>query len=811
MPCMTRHRPLLGTAVVLSASALLLGACSSPLPLPELLQLATAIPSATPTATPTPSPTPTPTPLPIVAVREGERHLANGDWDRAELSFLQVINDPGATIDERANAQIGLAESHLRRGAFTEAAAEIDRLLAANPATPRAAQAYFLRGDARSGLGDWAGAIADYQAYLAARPGLIDSYVYERIGDAQIALEQYDAGLASYEQAITAGRYLQAELRLREKVAQVYRTLVNAEGAVTQYQAILERAQNPGYRAQIELYIGQAYFEAGNQDAAYAQWEQVFANYPSTFEALSALRALLDAGYPVNQYQRGLVNYFNGQYDIAIEAFYNHLSSLPVDEYPPEAYLYIARSYRKLGNLQAAQTELQSMIDFFDPEDSPAWADAWLELADIAASQGNTQTAFSLYEQFVTEHPSLPQAADALYAAGRLAQGNGDVPMASSYFQRLGVAYPTDERAAEGLFDLAFGAYRSGDLATAETLFRGAAELPANPVPADAHLWLGKTLAAASRPEEAAAAWNAAIAADPDGYFTLRAADLLTGQVPFTRPASFTLPADPDEGRLEAETWLAERLGLGAPPLADALRDDLASDFRMVRGRELWELGLQVEAKQDFEEVRRSFEGDALASYQLAIYFREIGLYRSSVLAARTVLRLVDTRPQDAPGFLARLQYPTYFSDLVLDYSGRYGLDPLFVFSLIWQESIFEGFAVSTASAQGLMQIWPPTGEDIAAALAWPEYTPADLQRPLVSIAFGTWLLQDEFKRLGGNPSAVLVAYNAGSGRALSYLEQAGGDYDIYFELIELSEPQLYVERIYEHYAVYRALYGTDG
>jgi soluble lytic murein transglycosylase len=129
---------------------------------------------------------------------------------------------------------------------------------------------------------------------------------------------------------------------------------------------------------------------------------------------------------------------------------------------------------------------------------------------------------------------------------------------------------------------------------------------------------------------------------------------------------------------------------------------------------------------------------------------------------------------------------------------------------LIWQESLFEGFAVSSASAQGLMQIWPPTGEDIASRLNWPNYQSADLQRPYVSVAFGTWLLREEYQRFGGDPFAMLSAYNAGPGNTATWMEEAAGDPDLFVEYIKLPEPQAYIKAIYAHYTVYRRLYGVE-
>lgn len=809
---MTHNRKFVLATVILLVVAVLESGCNAAkkVRLPELINRGTPVPTATPTSTPSPTPSPTPTPIPAQVVDQGERDLHNGDWDAAMQAFQAIVTNPSATIDEQAASQLGLARASLERGDFGSAKAILDTFLSQHPDDPKSAQAYFLRGDAKLGLSDWSGAIDDFKAYLALRPGLIDSYVYERIADAQLALGQNDQAIASYTQALNADRDFVGNLQLHEKVASVQRSLGNVDAAVEQYRTILEFAQNDPYRASIEFYIAQAYLDAGRTQEAYDQLQHVFMTYPASFEALSALRTLRDANIDVDQFQRGIVNYNQGQYDTALEAFYNYLAATPVN-YPPDVHLYIARCYRKLGNPQAALTELQAMHERFSLTDGlDVWADGWLEIAETYAQLGNTDAAFSTYDQFVADHPDLSQAADALYDAALLAESLDDHARAITYYQRLANEYPADSRASDALFRAGMDAYLSADYPTAQSLFTTTSTLPANDQVARSFFWLGKTFQAAGQQDQAASPFNQAITAGGASYYGLRARDITIAQSPFAPANSVDLSFASDEGQAEAEQWLVQTFSLTeTPPLAASLRADLATDPRMLRARELWDLGMQQESRVLFESVRTDHQDDPVSTYQLALYFRDIGLYRSSVLAAARILHLANVSPLDAPRFIARLRNPVYFSDLVTSYSQQYNLDPLWVYALIWQESQFEGFAVSTASAQGLMQIWPPTGEDIAARLQWPNYQPSDLQRPVVNVAFGTWLLRDELNRFDGNPLAALTAYNAGPGNTAKWVDAGSGDVDVFVESINLPEPKLYVERIYEHYEIYRAIYGS--
>jgi soluble lytic murein transglycosylase len=135
-------------------------------------------------------------------------------------------------------------------------------------------------------------------------------------------------------------------------------------------------------------------------------------------------------------------------------------------------------------------------------------------------------------------------------------------------------------------------------------------------------------------------------------------------------------------------------------------------------------------------------------------------------------------------------------------------LDPLLVFAVIRQESLFEGLAISSAYANGLMQIIPSTGQEIADRLNWVGYTRSDLFKPYISVKFGVYYLSRQRDGLDGNLFAALAAYNAGPGRSANWLRTAGDDPDMFYETITLSEPRLYIRRIVEYYAIYQRLYG---
>jgi soluble lytic murein transglycosylase len=197
-----------------------------------------------------------------------------------------------------------------------------------------------------------------------------------------------------------------------------------------------------------------------------------------------------------------------------------------------------------------------------------------------------------------------------------------------------------------------------------------------------------------------------------------------------------------------------------------------------------------------------------LNSYQLARHLKELGAYLPSIVAAADVIVASGVATQNAPAYLARLRYPIHYQDLVVAQAAEYGFDPLLMFALIRQESLYNTQAVSSAGARGLTQVMPATGQAIANEVGDSGFQTGMLFRPYKGIEFGAHYLAEQLRRFDGNAAPALASYNAGPGRALDWYGIAGGEVDLFVTTITISETRTYVQRIYSHYAIYRALYG---
>ena len=787
--------------VLIVALFLSLTACN--LSEPQAVIYVTATPELA-TAGPTPIP-PTATVEPQIAMQLADRYLVNGYYENAVAAYQSVLSG-GAPANLAASAWFDMGRAALREGLFADAANAMSNFIGQYSDDGRIAQAFFLRGDAYSGLSEWADALADYQKYLELRPGRIDSYVYERIGDAQLALGQANESLTSYTTAADAGRSLVPELALREKAAQVYLNQGETGQALEQYNAILEVAQNAPYRASIEYAAAQAVINGGDQADGLTRMQSIFETYPGTPEAYKAMQTLLAADQNVDDFARGKVSYNFGDYEDAIDAFNNYSTEYALADIPAELYLLLGRAYREIGNSSAADTAFQTIIEQH-PSD-PLFGEALLEQGRTKFMAGDIDGAITQYLKIGDEYNYLPEAPEALWRAGYLYDTNDNPTQARAVFERLADAYPDTEQASSGLFLAASAAYNLGDPTGAERLYARLATTTTGDDQAAAYLWVGRLASDRGDSKTATEALQLAASSSPDSYFAARAQDILAGRDTFARPVTYQFNFDDAAQLADAEDWLRTTFNITQEGALWPLSAPLQNDVGLIRGNELWSVGANAEAEVEFQDVIDANKDNPLLSYQLAIFLRGIGAYSPSVYAGANVIIAANTATLAVPPYLSRLRYPDYYLDVVQDIAGRYNIDPLLVFSLIRYESLFDTYATAAAGEKGLTQVIPSTAEYIAQQLNWPNYQHSELFRPYVGIEFGAYYLSEQLELFDGNVQAALAGYNAGPGRASQWLDLSGGDPDQFMTAITIDSTRTYVQRIYGFYSIYRALYG---
>lgn len=794
-----------------------LSACST---LPPLPLGPTATPSLTFTPTTTPTLTPRPTPIPAVRIESGDRALFYGDYDAARAEYRFAF-EQAADAETRAEALWGFARTEWEAGKIQAAIDLFNQLIREHPESTRAAQAHFLLGEAYTSQNRFAEAAAEFGAYVSARPGVLDAHALERQGDAWFRAANYVEALNAYNAASAPPR-LDSGVELQIKIGQTRAALGDYAGAIAQYDAIAQTG-NDFIKAQMDYLAGSAYKFLGQTDRMNARFLHAVENYPVSYYSYLSLVELVEAGVPVNDLDRGIVDYFAGQYDVGLLALDRAIANgLDADG---TARYYRALSLVKVGRYDEAVAEFSYFIANYPAH--PKWAIAWygdLNYPTLTPGRAFTQWYYlDQHEQaarglrdFAAIAPSHPLAIEYLMAAARILERGGYLEDAAVLWETIADQFSGDNRAAESIFLAGVAFYRLGDFHRALADFQRAHLLSVDSFGrARALLWIGKTQEKLGDAEAARQAWTEAQSLDLTGYYSLRARDLLLERPPFAPASLLNLEVDLAAERASAAAWV--RLTFGLPPTTDLSGPGaLASDPRFVRGTEFWELGLYDEARLEFEDLRQAVSADPADSFRLANYLLDLGLYRSGITAIRQALTLAGydehAASLRAADYFNHVRYGLYFRELIEPAAQLNGFDPLFLFSVMRQESLFEGFVRSTAGARGLMQIVPETGADVAARMGWPLSFEADmLYRPMVSVKLGAYYLASNRASMGGDLYGALAAYNAGPGNALAWKELAGGDPDLFLEIVRPAETRDYIRGVYETYNIYRLLYSPLG
>ncbi len=170
-----------------------------------------------------------------------------------------------------------------------------------------------------------------------------------------------------------------------------------------------------------------------------------------------------------------------------------------------------------------------------------------------------------------------------------------------------------------------------------------------------------------------------------------------------------------------------------------------------------------------------------------------------AILAALSILNISS---------FEKIIYPYPNRAIIENYAAKYGVDPLFVVSVIREESKFLSKSESNKGAKGLMQIMPSTAQSIAESLGDKSYKEEDLLIPEKNIQYGTWYLASLQKVFNNNTTLVTAAYNGGRGHVQEWIN--GGQIDpnnIRLQDIPFKETQDYVGRVLKSYEKYNTLY----
>ncbi|MFZ0041135.1 MAG: lytic transglycosylase domain-containing protein [Solirubrobacteraceae bacterium] len=205
---------------------------------------------------------------------------------------------------------------------------------------------------------------------------------------------------------------------------------------------------------------------------------------------------------------------------------------------------------------------------------------------------------------------------------------------------------------------------------------------------------------------------------------------------------------------------------------------------------------------------RRSSQSSSVARRRRVAARRRRGMLALVVLVA-VVVGVVLAMPL-AKKAVNEFGLPLRYSDVIRQQAAEKRLPPDLIAAVIYAETKFDA-RTSPAGALGLMQIEPQTAQFLARRSGAKTFTTADLAKPQVNIAYGSYYLRYLLDEYQGNHVLALAAYNGGEANVDRWLAQARAN-GTGFGIGDIPFPETrdYVARVLTAQKQYRQTYASQ-
>ena len=226
------------------------------------------------------------------------------------------------------------------------------------------------------------------------------------------------------------------------------------------------------------------------------------------------------------------------------------------------------------------------------------------------------------------------------------------------------------------------------------------------------------------------------------------------------------------------------------PELAQ-LKADLSKKPGIRRALELLSLDMKAQGRAEwFHALDADNKAQMLAATKLA---QDNGFYFTSIL----------TLSKAKEWNQIELRFPMAHETLVRKEAREQGVSPALVYGVIRRESAFDPNIVSSAKAQGLMQLIPPTAKQVTRGLGLKPLARKQIFEPDTNVKLGTAYLKTLLSRFDGNYALATASYNAGPHRMPKWAPDYPLEAARWAESIPFNETRNYVQAVMGYMTIY--------
>ena len=575
----------------------------------------------------------------------------------------------------------------------------------------------------------------------------------------------------SFEQLIRADDDPAVALSASRRLAEVDLELGRFPEAVALLRAEITRRSDG---AVLELDLGRALTGTGQPGAAADAWRRAYLFDPEGELGAEAQQLLLQqrsplTGLPPHEILSHAERLLRTGHAKAALAAMNAFAS---PGQSGELEVCAAQCERTLGHQDEARAHLGRAIEL---KDARAAAVARIQLARAMEADGDLPAALALLGQVAKQRPHSREGSEAVYLAAWIAMEHGDTSQSFRLFGHL-TAHRRDKHADEARWWTGWSDELAGKPAAAVAAWRPLlSPLATGSAGPQALYWSARAREELGDSAEAEKLRRTLGELAPASYYALLSRHGLPGESQSQRSSACQRALDPDTS------------------LGRSLR----------RGELLWALGLEgpAQAELDLADRQARLASEAVAVAEVESELGEPG----------RAFALVQARGAGCftGGLVAPEFFPRPFRAEVEEAAQAAGIDPIWIWAIMRQESRFNPRARSAALAGGAMQLLGTTAARVASIAG---ISAVDRDSPAQAIEVAAWYLRALSDRFRGELAMVAAAYNAGPDAVANWMAMQGPRrLDVFVEQIPFRETRGYVKEVLANAAAYRALFGPPG